>query len=75
MKSKETLNFSIPYLISDNLLFTANHTSVKAEIIEISSGKIKTSIDLPPDIACPDLRESYQIVNDNITYVSKSGII
>ena len=74
-KSSQLIKFSIPYLLTDRLLFTANYTNLKIAIFDIRNGDLKFEIDLPTELDCPDCQRSYRVVDGKITFVAESGKI
>ncbi len=73
--SQSLIDFSIPYIIRNKLLFTVNHSSKRIIIYELISGELKAEMELPKNIGCPDLGRSYQIIDGRITFVSWDGKI
>ncbi len=74
-KSSELRQFSIPYLLTDSLLFTADLTDNKIAIVDICNGKIKFEIELPKGLDCPDCHRSYQVIDRKITFMTGDGQI
>jgi outer membrane protein assembly factor BamB len=72
-QSSRLIKFSIPYLLTDRLLFTANHTTNKMAIIDVCNGETKFEIDLPTELDCPDCQRSYQVIDRQINFVTGSG--
>jgi len=74
-KSIKSQNNSAPMILDNKFLLHCNHSHNVLEIIELMTGKVIRSLDLPEDIKCPDLGRSYQIIDNQITFISSSGTI
>jgi outer membrane protein assembly factor BamB len=72
-QSSKLIKFSIPYLLTDRLLFTANHTTNKIAIIDLRNGETKFELDLPTELDCPDYQRSDRVIDRQITFVTGSG--
>lgn len=73
--SNKLTNFSIPYLLTEKLLFTIDCAKYKIAIVDINTGGTEFEIDLPKKIDYPDLGRSYQVIDGRINFVTGDGKI